>query len=327
MAILFTILLPVHRNADLIPFAIQSVLAQTIQDFELFIICDGAPLDTITCAQSFAEMDHRIDVFSFPKGKRHGEAHRHIALQQAKGSYITHIADDDFWFPNHLEEMSKLLQHVDFGNLTACLVDTGVDNSIYGLTGDLHNPETIHRMITSKYNFFGITTSGYTLAAYQSLSQGWSPAPDDIWTDLYMWRKFLRTPGLTFGTRAAVTACHFGSPTRKHLSTSDRKLEMAAWFEKMQCKEQRDQCIQQVLKKLNQKAYLYEINYSKVVNFAQLETGFTTLNNEIFSIYHSLSWRMTKPLRIGKKWLKKFLLNIGSVYNWQTLLNSKYKKP
>lgn len=302
MPVQFTILLPVHRNADLIPYAIQSVLRQTVQDFELFIICDGSPPDTIDCAQSFANKDSRIYVFPFRKGKRHGETHRHIVLQQAKGKYIAHIADDDFWFPNHLDELSKLLQHVDFGNLIACFVDHSLDNCIDGLPGDLGDPNTIQRMLTSKYNFFGISTAGYTMEAYRRLPNGWSPAPDDLWTDLHMWRKFLQTPDLTFGSRFAVTACQFPSPPRKHLSTSERKLEMAVWFEKMQCEKQRDQGAQQVLKKLMQKACFFETNYTKFENYDQLES-------EICSIYQTLSWRMTKPLRQSKT-LLKHLFNI-----------------
>lgn len=304
MTVLFTILLPVNRNADLITYAIQSVLAQTIQNFELFIICDGAPSDTTACAQLFAEKDRRISVFSFPKGERHGEVHRHTALQQAKGKYIAHVADDDFWFPNHLEEMSKLLQHVDFGNLTACIVDLDVDDSVYGLSGDLHDPETVQKMLKNKWNFFGLTTSGYTKAAYQRLSQGWSPAPTDIWTDLYMWRKFLGTQGLAFGSRVAVTACHFKSFPRSHLSTLDRKLETARWFTKMQCKDQRDQWTQQVLMNLNQKAYSAEIN---LINFNQLKTEYNALNDELCGVYHSLSWRLTTPLRHAKKWLNSLV--------------------
>ncbi len=300
MAILFTILLPVHRNADLIPYAIKSVLTQTIQNFELFIICDGAPDDTLACAQFFAGQDSRIRVFPFPKGERHGEAHRHIALQQANGQYIAHLADDDFWFPNHLEEMSKLLQHNDFGNLIACLVDLDKENQIHGLSGDLSNLETVQKMLNKKYNFFGLTTSGYRQVAYQRLSQGWSPAPTDIWTDLYMWRKFLKTPGLTFGTRIAITACHFSTASRKHLSTAERKLEMEKWFNKMQCKEQRDQWTQQVLHKLNQKAYTCEVNHKHTINLDQ----YNALSEELCSVYRSLSWRLTNPLRQGKKWLR-----------------------
>ncbi len=294
---LFTILLPVHRNADLITYAIKSVLAQTIQDFELFIICDGAPSDTVTSAQSFANQDHRISVFPFPKGERHGEAYRHIALQQAKGKYVAHIADDDFWFPNHLEEMSKLLQRFDFGNLTACIVNPTVENGIYGLADDLHHPATVQRMLKSKYNFFGLTTSGYTMAAYRRLSQGWSPAPQDIWTDLYMWRKFLRTEGLTFGTRIAVTACHFSAKPRAQLSTLERKTETDKWFNKMQCPEQRDQLTQQVLKKL-------------CLNYTELQVEYLVLHREVSSMYGSLSWRMTSPLRHARKWIKSLIVAV-----------------
>lgn len=306
MTILFTILLPVHRNADLIPYAIKSVLAQTIQDFELFIICDGAPSDTIVCAHLFAKEDSRINVFSFPKGERHGEAYRHIALQHAKGNYIAHIADDDLWFPNHLEEMSKLLQDVDFGNVTACLVDPNDENNNAGLCGDLHNSDIVQRMISTPFNFFGFTTAGYTMAAYRRLPQGWSPAPNHMWTDLYMWRKFLLTPGLIFGTRITVTAFQFPAPLRTHLSPLDRKLEIEKWFVKMQCQKQRDQWSQKILKKLQLQAYLYEMNQSKLMHYDTLKAEHAALNNEIHSIYHSLSWRITNPLRqvayLAKKW-------------------------
>src|SRR6202035_4475341 len=81
----FTVLLPVHRPPALLPFAIETVLAQEVDDFELFVICDGAPAETAACARDYARRDKRVRVFTFAKGERHGEAYRHQALTQAGG--------------------------------------------------------------------------------------------------------------------------------------------------------------------------------------------------------------------------------------------------
>lgn len=304
MPLSFTILLPVHRNADLIPYAIESVLWQTNKDFELFIICDGAPADTIDCANQFAKKDERIRVFSFPKGARHGEDHRHVVLQHAGGRFIAYICDDDLWFPNHLEEMTKLLQQADFGNLIFSFVDPDHDNKVFVWSGSLEDEVIIEKMVNLQFNFFGPTAAGHTMSAYQKLSQGWSPAPPNIPTDLFMWRKFLVTPGLKFGTRMSVTSCHFATSSRKHFSDSDRKTEMRMWFKKIQCADERDQIVQQILKKWN----------SDAIQLDELQKKYYTLNKECdvlhkknTTLINSHSWRVTRPLRECRSWLSRFM--------------------
>lgn len=113
----FTVLLCIHRAPALLPFAIETVLWQSHADFELFVICDGAPAETAACARSFAQRDPRVRVFEFEKGEHNGERHRDTALAQATGVLIAHISDDDLWFPDHLRELGALLAEVEFGNL------------------------------------------------------------------------------------------------------------------------------------------------------------------------------------------------------------------
>src|SRR5262245_27482513 len=137
MSVTFTVLLPVHRPPAMLPYAIESVLAQGRQDFELFVICDGAPPATVDCARAYAARDARVQVRAYPKGERIGEAHRHEVLAQARGAYVCQIADDDLWFPEHLREIELLMREFEFGNLPE--VHARPDGGLNLIAGDLGN--------------------------------------------------------------------------------------------------------------------------------------------------------------------------------------------
>jgi glycosyltransferase involved in cell wall biosynthesis len=227
----FTVLLSVHRPPALLPFAIESVLAQSHRNFELLVICDGAPPETAACARSFAARDARVRVFEFTKGERLGEAHRHTALKDASGTYIAHIADDDLWLPDHLTELGLLLADVEFGNLVQ--VDVAPDRRMRARLEDLSAPQTRQRMLAERWNMFGPTVAGYRLSTYRRLPDGWTPAPPKIWTDLHMWRKFLRLEPLSTATRFAFESLRFPSKQRAGISIDDRAAETRRWAERL----------------------------------------------------------------------------------------------
>jgi len=246
MTVTFTVLLAVHRSPALLPYAIESVLAQERADFELMVICDGAPQATVDCASAYAARDPRILVRAHPKGERNGEAWRHEALAQARGACVCHIADDDLWFPEHLGEMARLLAEFDFGNLPD--VQVHADGRLHLLFGDLALAPLRAAMRTELYNFFGPSAAGYRLSAYRRLPVGWSPAPADVWPDLHMWRKFLALPGLTCGTRVAFTGVHFPSSLRRDWSLEKRADEMRGWARRIADPAARDGIVQQLLR-------------------------------------------------------------------------------
>lgn len=242
MAPLFTVLLPIHRPPVFLPLAIETVLSQTIPDFELFIVCDGPPAETIACAEQYARQDSRIRVFPFAKDAREGERYRHAALAVASGTYVAAIDDDDLWFPNHLETLQGLLQEVDFGHV----LNTHVDQlgNICTVPSDLALPEFRQKMLDRKFNRFGQTVCGYRLASYRKLPEGWAPTPPNFWPDLHMWRKFLRMKEFTFGTRMAITALALPFHLREGVSIEARAQECRAWRERIADPREREAIIQ-----------------------------------------------------------------------------------
>jgi glycosyltransferase involved in cell wall biosynthesis len=226
----------------LLSFAIESVLAQTVAEFELCVVCDGAPLETIDCAQEFAQRDSRVTVRAFPKGARQGEAHYHSVLTGASGNYVAYLEDDDLWFPNHLEELEKLLLTVDFGHTIHVIGHP--DGHVEALPSDISIEEFRQRFLDDLFNRFGLTVCGHRLAAYRRLPEAWAPTPLGMYPDLHMWRKFMRVSEFKCGTRMLITAVTLPSYLREHMSLGERASEARVWLSRIRDDDEQSKIVE-----------------------------------------------------------------------------------
>ena len=94
------IMLTYNREA-LVGRAIESILAQTMEDFECIIVDNGSTDRSGDIAEEYAKKDARIRVLHIPKSNI--GTGRNVGLDVAKGEYITFIDDDDTAEPDMLE--------------------------------------------------------------------------------------------------------------------------------------------------------------------------------------------------------------------------------
>ncbi|QGZ95792.1 Glycosyl transferase family 2 [Terricaulis silvestris] len=285
--------------------AIGSVREQTHEDWELFVVADGAPPEAFAEIERAVQNDPRIRVFRFPKGERHGEAWRHEALQQATGEAVCYLSDDDFWFPDHLEHMRPMLERADFAHTRQTIVWPSYEVS--GPLNDIADASTRERMLHSKFNYFGPSVSGHRLDTYRRLPQGWTPAPADLWSDLHMWRKWITAEGMRFQSSFAVTTVHLPRSLRPGLDQRDALLENVFWREAFRDTDMR-QALRDVMmggdEKFSLSLVLVRAHALRTEREAKANAALATmrktqdgLGNELRAMQNTATWRYTKPLR------------------------------
>lgn len=219
-----TVLIPSHRHGPLLGLAVRTALQQTVVDLEVFIVLDGADQSTREVADELAATDPRVRLFENPKGLRHGEAHRHVALAEATGTIVCYLSDDDLWFPDHVGYLEELLRDADFAHsLPAVVTPEGKVTLPY--IGDLSDPRHRQRLLAGN-NFIPLSSAAHTLASYQELAVGWSPAPDGIPTDLAMWQKFASTPAIRMSSGTGITVLNVPARDRQGVSLDSRYTEL-----------------------------------------------------------------------------------------------------
>jgi hypothetical protein len=137
----FSILLPTHNRAEVLAYAIRSLLWQTEQDFEVLVVGDGCTDNTADVVRHFR--DKRIRWFDLPKAPNFGYASRNIALRTARGDLIAFMAHDDIVFPDHLERLGACLNANGAELVYSRPLWIMRDGVILPSSYNLHDPKTL----------------------------------------------------------------------------------------------------------------------------------------------------------------------------------------
>lgn len=104
---MFSIIMPVWNRSLLVSRAIESVLAQTCEDYELLIIDDGSEDDLEAVVQPYLS----AKIFCHKTPHRGVGAARNFGIKQARGEFIAYLDSDNLWHPQFLSTMKEALKN------------------------------------------------------------------------------------------------------------------------------------------------------------------------------------------------------------------------
>ncbi|MEO9877370.1 MAG: glycosyltransferase family 2 protein [Anderseniella sp.] len=212
------ILCPTHNHADTLYFSIASAQAQTVKDWEMVVICDGAPPRTFAIMEAITEVDARITFEAHPKSYKTGEIHRDRVVRASDAEYICHLGDDDVWAPDHLEQMLNLMQRGDWVNQSAMSILNS--NAVEWTPRNMGGQTARQSMGKKKFAIaVGFSHTAYRMESYLSLPEGWSQTPEAIGaSDQFMSSKFLTRSDIRVASTAACSSLKFTSRSQESLA-------------------------------------------------------------------------------------------------------------
>jgi len=120
-----SVIIPTYNRASLLKQAIQSVLNQTYQNFEIIVIDDASTDNTKKTIQSF---DSKKITYICHEKNKGGSAARNTGIKLAKGEYMAFLDSDDEWLPKKLFKQLELFAKSSQGVGVVYTGFTKIDN-------------------------------------------------------------------------------------------------------------------------------------------------------------------------------------------------------
>lgn len=106
---LVSVITPSYNSSKFIAQTIESVLAQTYENWEMIIVDDASPDNSNEIIEEYCKKDTRIKLTKLKKNCGPAMA-RNRAIEEANGRYIAFLDSDDIWLPKKLEKQIQFMK-------------------------------------------------------------------------------------------------------------------------------------------------------------------------------------------------------------------------
>lgn len=145
--VLVSVVIPAYNSEKYIAKAINSVLSQTMSEFELIIVDDGSTDNTEKKIRAFN--DKRIKYFYQPNAGP--SAARNFGIKQSRGEFIAFLDADDAFMPRKLEFQLKSFKK-DTGMVYHSFYLQYEGKAAKSLVKFKHNDDYIKQLLTDPFN-------------------------------------------------------------------------------------------------------------------------------------------------------------------------------
>ena len=189
-----SVVIPTFNHAKFLKKALDSVVAQTFQNWEAVVVNNFSTDNTIEVVKSFA--DPRIKLFNFSNNGVIAASRNH-GLKEAAGDFIAFLDSDDVWYPNKLQ---KCVEQASAGYQFICHGELWINSDLTQRTvmyGPASNA-TYNRLLY-KGNCISTSTTFIAKSLLGSV-QGFDENPEIITTEDYdLWlRLAAKNPRTSF---------------------------------------------------------------------------------------------------------------------------------
>lgn len=225
----FSIIITCYNRTQYLEAALNSVLAQTVDSFEVILVDDGSVPDSAAAIAALSHKDERIQLIRNSSNTGVSSA-RNKALANAKGELVCFLDDDDRLAPTMLQLALESFEKQPV-----------MDIALFQSTVDPNSEKSLFRYHTLKETLRSQPLKHTFDAANASLLYQYPPqinsmvfrkdvfqdqqfdAGLNIGEDIYLWFKLLAA-GYTFGKKSSVEAQAFIRVHGDiHLSSSDNQ--------------------------------------------------------------------------------------------------------
>ena len=216
-----SVCIPTYNYGHFIGEAIESVLGQTLQDFEIIITDNASTDDTEAVVAVYASRDQRIRYV-----RNHTNlgmvANWNLCLSLAVGDYVKFLCSDDLLEADCLARLTALLDRSGTASLASCArgVISGGECTTYLAFSDreeiVTGPECIRRMLI-RGNIVGEPTA--VMFRRSSAGRGFDPGYQQL-TDMEFWLYLLKQGDFVFSPGIlCLYRQHEGMETKKNIKS------------------------------------------------------------------------------------------------------------
>ena len=106
---MISVIMPYFKKSKYIEETVESILNQTLRDFEILIINDELSDESFQILEKISKTDDRIKILNNKKNIGAGPS-RNFAIDFSSGKYIAFCDCDDLWLPKKLENQLKFIK-------------------------------------------------------------------------------------------------------------------------------------------------------------------------------------------------------------------------
>ncbi|WP_052501456.1 glycosyltransferase family 2 protein [Thiomicrospira microaerophila] len=202
----FSVVMPLYNKRNHVKETIESVFAQTFQDFEIVVVNDGSTDDSAEVVASID--DPRIRLIH--QQNAGVSVARNNGIKQANADYIAFLDADDIWLPEFLQTIYDLIQsYPDAGlyatsyflkNLDGMLVEKEIkflpEKKFKGLIPNYFKSATYSHLVWSS-----ATCIPRSIFLNENI---WFPAGVKYYEDVYVWGKVALIKDMAYNTNACA---------------------------------------------------------------------------------------------------------------------------